>query len=198
VAAWQDQLHAFIGEFPDPAYGTGHSRRVYALSIRLAAEEGLTVDPDCLYAAAFLHDLGAMEPYLQEGVDHVERSLQAAPAILSEIGFDQDRVQRVLGCIAGHMFYSEPDDWPEDTVFHDADTLDFMGSVGVMSILTLVGRDDWTPDLPAAIELIRRFRRELPDALVTGVAREWAAWRAEEMEAFLSGVSEGTDGLRLL
>jgi uncharacterized protein len=96
------------------------------------------------------------------------------------------------------MFYAEPEEWPEDIIFHDADTLDFMGNVGVMRILTIVGRDDWTPDLPSAIELIRRFRRELPDALITGVARERAGWLAEEMEAFLSGVSEGTDGLRLL
>jgi uncharacterized protein len=102
---WRDRLHDFIGEFPHPAWGTGHSRRVYATAIRLAAEEGLAVDPDCLYAAAFLHDLGAMEPYRQEGVDHTERSLQAAPAILSQVGFDDQRVERVLGCIRGHMFY---------------------------------------------------------------------------------------------
>jgi HD superfamily phosphodiesterase len=195
---WRHDLHAFIGEFSHPAWGTGHSRRVYEMAMRLAAEEAVQVDADCLYAAAFLHDLGALPPYAQEGVDHVERSLQAAPAILSEVGFDDMRVERVLGCIAGHMFYSEPEDWPECVVFHDADTLDFMGSVGVMRILSIVGQDDWTPDLRSAIELIRRFRLQLPDSLVTRAAQFVAEARRAEMEAFLEGVSEGPDGLRFL
>jgi hypothetical protein len=73
-----------------------------------------------------------------------------------------------------------------------------MGDVGVMRILSIVGLDDWTPDLPAAIELIRRFRRDLPGSLVTGAAKELGAKRAAETEAFLAGVSEGTEGMRFL
>lgn len=195
---WKDDLHAFIGDFSHPAWGSGHSRRVYDLAMRLSAEEGLAADPDCLYAAAFLHDLGALEPYKQEGVDHVDRSLQAAPAILSEVGFDEGRVERVLGCIRGHMFYTEPERWPEDIVFHDADTLDFMGSIGVMRVLSIVGRDEWTPDLRSGIELIRRFRLQLPDALNTRAATFIAEARKAEMESFLEGVSEGSGGLRFL
>lgn len=196
--SWKDDLHAFLGDFGHPAWGTGHSRRVFELSLRLAAQEGMAVDPDCLYAAAMLHDLGALEPYKQEGVDHTERSLQAAPAILSQVGFDEARLERVLGCIRGHMFYNRPENWPEDLVFHDADTLDFMGHIGTARLLAIVGKDDWTPDLPATIELIRRFRLQLPDTLATPAARFVAEARRNEMEAFLEGVSEATDGLRFL
>jgi len=85
---WRDDLHAFLGDMPHPAWGGGHSRRVYELSCRLAEQEGFAVDHDCLYAAAFLHDLGAVEPYREEGIDHTERSIQAAPTILGEVGFD--------------------------------------------------------------------------------------------------------------
>ncbi len=195
---WKDDLHAFLGEFQHPAWGTGHSRRVYELALRLAAQEGMSVDPDCLYAAAHLHDLGALEPYREEGVDHTERSLQAAPAILAEVGFDPARAERVLGCIRGHMFYAEPENWPEDLVFHDADTLDFMGDIGVARLLAIVGKDEWTPDLRSTIELVRRFRLQLPDTLATGAARFIAKARRTEMDAFLEGVSEASDGLRFL
>lgn len=198
MSEWQDTLHAFIGEFKHPAWGTGHSRRVYELSVRLAEQEGVAVDRDCLYAAAFLHDLGALEPYKRAEVDHTERSLEAAPTILGEIGFDPDRVERVLGCIRTHMFYEEPENWPEDIVFHDADTLDFMGSIGIARILSIVELDDWTPDIASAIELIRRFRNELPECLVTRGARFVAEARKAEMEAFLEGVSEASGGLRFL
>lgn len=195
---WKDELHAFLGDFHHPAWGTGHSRRVYELALRLAAQEGMAVDPDCLYAAAYLHDLGALEPYRQDGVDHTERSLQAAPAILSQVQFDAERTERVLGCISGHMFYAQPENWPEDLVFHDADTLDFMGHIGIARMLAIVGDDDWTPDLPSAIELVRRFRLQLPDRLATASAKFIATARRAEMEAFLEGVSEASDGLRFL
>jgi hypothetical protein len=32
-------------------------------------------------------------------------------------------------------------------IFHDADTLDFMGAIGVTRLLSIVGLDDWTPGL---------------------------------------------------
>jgi uncharacterized protein len=198
MSAWKDALHAFIGEFAHPAWGTGHSRRVYELSLRLAAQEGMAADPDCVYAAAFLHDLGALEPYRRPGVDHTERSLEVAPTILAEVGFDPARVERVLGCIRGHMYYNEPEKWPEDLVFHDADTLDFMGHIGIARMLSIVETDDWTPDLPSAVELIRSFRLQLPDTLVTGAAKFIGEARRSEMEAFLEGVSEASDGLRYL
>ena len=197
-AVWRDDLHAFLGELEHPAWGTAHSRRVYDLALRLAAQEGMHVDADCLYAAAHLHDLGALEPYREEGVDHTERSLQAAPAVLDRVGFDPDRIDRVIGCIRGHMFYAKPENWPEDLVFHDADTLDFMGHIGIARLLSIVGDDDWTPDLRSAVELVRRFRLELPDTLTTASARFIAKARRTEMEAFLEGVSEATDGLRFL
>jgi uncharacterized protein len=96
------------------------------------------------------------------------------------------------------MFYAKPDNWPEDIVFHDADTLDFMGAIGVARILALVGHDDWTPDLRSGLELIRRFRNDLPDALLTRSAAFIAEARRAEMEAFLVGVSEASEGLRFL
>lgn len=195
---WEDALHAFIGEFSHPAWGTAHSQRLLELSTRLAAEEGLAVDQDCLYAAAFLHDLGAMEPYRREGVDHAERSAEAAEPILGEAGFPGDRIDRVRDIILGHMFYAKPEPWPEVIVFHDADALDFMGSIGIARILSIVGLDDWTPDLRSAIELIRRFRNDLPEALITRSGRFIGEVRRAEMESFLAGVSESSDGLRFL
>jgi hypothetical protein len=50
----------------------------------------------------------------------------------------------------------------------------------------------------SAIELIRRFRNELPDALMTRSGKFVGEVRRAEMETFLAGVSEGSDGLRFL
>ncbi|MFB0537924.1 MAG: HD domain-containing protein [Anaerolineae bacterium] len=195
---WKDRLLASTEKFKHPAWGVSHSQRVYELSLQLAAEQGVDVDQDALFAAAYLHDLGAFEPYKQPGVDHAERSVQVTEEILNSIGFPLDRTSLVRDVIRGHMFYANPAPQIEAVIFHDADVLDFMGAIGVARLLSIVGLDDWTPDLKSAIELIQRFSRELPEKLHTPQARQMGKVRHAEMEMFLTSLSNETRNFNVL
>jgi len=193
---WKDDLLAFAARFEHPAWGVSHCRRVYGLALQLAGDR--PVDNDALFAAAYLHDVGAFAPYRREGVDHAERSVQVAPEVLAAVGFPPDKVPLVQDIIRGHMYYATPSRQAEAVIFHDADVLDFMGAVGIARLLSIVGRDDWTPDLPSAAELIDRFRRELPAGLRTPEARRIGEVRQAEMVAFLTALATETEGLQVL
>jgi HD superfamily phosphodiesterase len=195
---WKHRLLASTEEFKHPAWGVSHSRRVYELSLQLATEQGAPVDQDALFAAAYLHDVGAFEPYKRPGVDHAERSVQVIEEILNPIGFPLDRISLVKDIVRGHMFYANPAPQIEAVIFHDADVLDFMGAIGVARLLSIVGLDDWTPDLKSAIELIQRFSQELPEKLYTPQARQMGKARRAEMETFLTSLSNETHDFSLL
>lgn len=195
---WRDELLGFLGEIDHPAWGRSHSRRVLETSLRLAEAEELFVDEDVLFAAAHLHDVGAVDPYRREGVDHSERSAGVAPVVLEQVGFDPERMAMVVDVIRGHMYYAQPEHTSEARVFHDADSLDYMGAIGVARILAATGADDWPADLAGSVDSIRSMRREVPSGLVTETARDIADERRVAMEDFLQLVSRETDGLRLL
>ena len=198
--SWQERLVEEAARFQHPAWGVSHCRRVYDLAVQLgdSSGAGASVDKDALFAAAYVHDLGAFAPYRREGVDHAERSVEVAAEILVAAGFGAPKVPLVQEIVRGHMYYAEPAALPEAVYFHDADVLDFMGAVGIARLLSIVGRDDWTPDLPAAIALIDRFRRELPGRLHTEVARRIGEERQREMDAFVAALAAETHGLQVL
>ena len=68
-----------------------HQPRLYQLAKRLA--EGRPFDDDVLYAAAWMHDLGAFVGHRPEdptgagGVDHVAYTVKETPALLRQFGF---------------------------------------------------------------------------------------------------------------
>jgi uncharacterized protein len=195
---WQERLAAISAEFKHPAWGQAHALRVYATAMNLAAELGWPVDGEALLAAAHLHDAGAFAPYRQPGVDHAQRSVEAAGEILKALGFPPEKIPLVREIIRGHMYYASPGERPEALVFHDADALDLLGTIGAVRLLSIVGSDDWSPDLPGAVETIRKFAAELPIALRTAPARELAQQRLGETRRILEELKAATDGLRLL
>ncbi|KLU62940.1 putative hydrolase [Peptococcaceae bacterium CEB3] len=188
---WQDYVLDFTSQFQHPAWGVSHYKRVYELSYRLANGYE-NVDMESLFAAAYLHDMGAFPPYKQEGIDHAERSVQAVGEILRVASFPEDKVPMVKDMIRGHMFYERPSKQLESIIFHDADTLEFMGAIGIVRLLSIVGRDDWTPDTESAIGLIKQFSIELMSKLNTPTAKNIGLRRQEEMKVFLEALSEET------
>jgi uncharacterized protein len=62
---WRQKLATFIGQYDHPSWGITHSERVYELALELAKQQDADVDQDALLAAAYLHDVGALEPYRQ-------------------------------------------------------------------------------------------------------------------------------------
>lgn len=187
---WRARIRAFAdSNLQHSAWGTAHARRDYETARALARAEGVTVDDDALYAAAYLHDMGAFPAYAAAGVDHGERAAALVDAVLRDAGFPMAKAPLVRDIVARHMYYHAPGASPEARLFRDADTLDFLGAVGVARIVSLTTRHRWAPDLPAAIETVRRHTHELPAKLESAAARADGARRVATMQAWLDALA---------
>ena len=195
---WKEKLSAFIGQFDHPGWGIAHSQRIYELALKLAEQQEVNVDEDALLAAAYLHDVGALEPYGQASADPVEQSAAFAEQMLAPTGFPSHKIPLVKEIILEHTSYADPPTSIEATVFRDADILDFLGAIGVARLLSVVGIDDRTPSMKDAISLIQRFSQELPDKLRTRPAKRIGKVRQAEMMSFLAALSNETDKLETL
>lgn len=192
-APWKSTIYTFAREkLLHPAWGWTHSERDYLLASELAAKEGLAIDNDVLFAAAFTHDIGAIGDFQKEGVDHAVRSVEIAEPMLREAGFPIAKLPAVKEAILGHMHDKQPGKGNEAIVLHDADTLDFLGTVGVARRLAVTGT---AADYSGGVARIRDFADKLTGRLVTGAAKATAAGRVAEMRQFLSTLdAETADG----
>ena len=190
---WKQKLLDLTKKFEHPAWGFSHFNRIYELALEIAITQQLDIDEDALYAAAYLHDIGAFKPYNQKGKDHSDVAIENCDDILKSIEFPKEKIALVKDMIKSHMFYVKPEENIESKIFHDADTLDFMGAIGIARILSIVGLEDWTPDLRSAIKLIEKFSIDLPLSLVTKKAQEIGQIRKKEMENFLKNLANQTN-----
>jgi uncharacterized protein len=190
---WKEKLIQFGETCNHPAWGVAHFKRVYDLSLEIATQEGVVVNQDALFAAAYLHDMGAFPPYKRTDIDHAVSSEYHYSSYLHDIGFPKAEIPLVGEIIRGHMFYSKPGHSPESRVFHDADTLDFMGAIGIARMLSIVGIDDWTPDLQSAIALIEKFTKDLPHSLHYASSKAIGKERLFEMQLFLEALMKETE-----
>jgi len=194
---WKNKIISFAERFQHPAWGLSHCKRVYELCTELANDDPI-VDMDSIFASAYLHDIGAFEPYKKPELDHADVSFIEVVRVLIGVGFPSEKIPAVQDIIKGHMFYSEPNSNIESIIFHDADTLEFMGIIGVTRLLSIVGLDDWTPDLKTAIDLIEKYSEDLINRLYTEKARALGQIRKEEMELYLELLSKETYEMKLL
>jgi uncharacterized protein len=194
-APWKATIYGFARQkLVHPAWGWTHSERNYRLATQVAAKQGLRVDPDVLFAAAFTHDLGAIGEFQKEGVDHAVRSAELAEPMLRDAGFPMAKWPAVRDAIVGHMHDKQPGQRPEAIALHDADTLDFLGTVGIARRLAVTGN---ATSYDGGIERIVDFSRKLPDRLVTRAAQEMARSRVAEMRTFVRQLDSQTFDGRL-
>lgn len=194
-APWKKKVYAFArAELQHPAWGWTHSERDFQLALQIARLEGLKIDGDILFAASFVHDIGAIGNFQQDGVDHAVRSVEIAEPLLTEAGFAVEKLPAVREAILGHMHDKSAGQSPESIALHDADTLDFLGTVGVARRLSVTGS---APDMTAGLARIREFSDKLPDRLVTKSAKSIAKKRVREMKSFLAELNEETADGRL-
>jgi uncharacterized protein len=192
---WKQKLYGFAREkLLHPAWGWTHSERDFLLSKQIAAKEGMRVDEDVLFAAAFTHDIGAIGEFQKEGVDHAERSAELIGPLLERFGFPPEKLPRVREAILGHMYDKVPAEYFEAIVLHDADTLDFLGTIGVARRLSVTGT---AATYSGGLERIRTFADKLPPTLVTSTAKQMAPARVSEMHEFLARLDAESVGGRL-
>lgn len=196
---WRERVRAFAeAHLQHTAWGPAHAQRDYQTTLMLARAEGIAVDDDALYAAAYLHDMGGLPPYAKPGVDHGDRSAQLVDSVLREAGFPMEKAPLVREIVSHHQYYRPPDTLAVAILFRDADILDFLGAIDIARILSLTTRERIAPDLPRAVEVIRRNMLEMPGRLRTPAARREGERRVVEMQRFLEALARETDSLSIL
>lgn len=186
-APWKVTIyHLAQTTFVHPAWGWQHSERNYNVGLRLATEDGLHVDPDVLFAAAFLHDMAAFKPCADAKMEHGDCAAIESEAVLRDAGFPMRKFAAVQAAERTHMYYRDPGAAPEAIVLHDADSLDFLGDIGAARLIALTGAK--APSFAPAVKQLQQLLAAIPPHLVTKAARRIGAQRATELRAFLSAL----------
>lgn len=184
-APWKNAVYALARKsFVHPAWGWQHSERNYNVAMMLATSDGIAVDTDVLFAACFLHDMAAFEPFASrhKGMEHGDAAAIESEAVLRSDGFPMQKLSRVQAAERGHMYYSTAAT-PEAIVLHDADSLDFLGAVGAARMLSLTGAN--APSFASAVKSLRTFVTAIPPRLLTKTGARIGKERAQELRAFL-------------
>jgi uncharacterized protein len=189
--AWKVTIYDLArAKFHHPAWGWQHSERNYRIALQLARGDGLRVDADVLFAAAFLHDMAAFMPCVDTKLEHGECAAQQTGAILRAAGFPMEKLSAVEAAERGHMYYSNPGTQPEAIVLHDADSLDFLGDIGAARMISLTGAS--AESFAREVKTLRDFVHDIPPRLITKTAQAMGAVRAAELERFLDTLKTET------
>lgn len=196
-APWKVTIYDLArAKFHHPAWGWQHSERNYDIAMELAKGDGLSVDTDVLFAAAFLHDMAAFMPCEDAKLEHGECAARQSGAILRAAGFPMEKLPAVQAAERGHMYYSDPGTQPEAIVLHDADSLDFLGEIGAARILSLTGAS--AESFARAVKTLRSFVHDIPPRLITKTAQRIGAQRAASLARFLDALDAETFGGRAM
>ncbi|MBQ6181952.1 MAG: HD domain-containing protein [Ruminococcus sp.] len=82
-------------------HGLDHLLTVARLTILICQERGIYADPDIVYSAALLHDIGRVEEYTL-GLPHETAGAEAAEEILSGIGCGEEEAAEIIRLILSH------------------------------------------------------------------------------------------------
>jgi uncharacterized protein len=159
-------------------WGISHVRRLLHLISEIA--EDRASDEEVVWLAAHLHDWGAYSAWAQPGVDHAVRSTQVAAPFLRERGYPEERIQKILECIATHHS-GDPDRSLEAVLLSDADGLDFLGIVGILRDFSKSPRD-----MRKAFATVRSRREKVPNLLCLEKTKLMAEKRLKEMDHILA------------
>jgi uncharacterized protein len=198
TAGWRAVVSKFAQEhFNNPAWGYSHSERDYQLARELAAQDHVSLDDDVLYAAAYLHDMAAFEPWQKSGVDHADQAAAIVDSALENTGFPMKKIEAVRGAIRTHMFDRNPMG-PEALYLHDADALDWLGAIGVARIFSLVDAKGGSPTGPQVVPMLESNLAKVPARVLSPAGKARVPERREQLETFLRELRQQSDNLRLL
>jgi len=111
----------------EPAFLVNHSVRAYAWAAALAEHDGLTFDPEILYVAALLHDIGLVPAYDLGGCFEFDGAMAARKFALANAE-PAPRADAIHDVIARHMAAElPPDATVEDALLSDSTGTDVTG-----------------------------------------------------------------------
>jgi hypothetical protein len=195
---WRKVIAQFAQEhLKNPAWGYSHSVRDYQLARELAAADRVKLDDDVLYAAAYLHDMAAFEPWEKSGVDHADQAAAIVDTVLRNTGFPMKKVDAVRAAIRTHMFDRTPVG-PEALYLHDADALDWLGAIGVARIFGLVDAHGGNPTGPEVVPMLESNLAKVPARVLSPAGKARVRERTEQLQSFLRDLRAQSDNFRTL
>ena len=200
MKALAEEVEALVARVgTHPVWGYVHCLRVHTLAEELARSERLSYDAEILRIAALLHDVGLYKAYaFREAPDHAKRSADVAERLLKDGDFPPQATKAVLDAIVHHPPGAPPAGSVEGALLKDAVALDYLGAIGLSRILAMVGAEEETPDIPAALWHAESLRRKIPGLLVFESSKGRARERIIEMDDFLRNLRGATENLKLL
>ena len=195
TGAWRDTVRKFAAEhFKNPAWGYSHCVRDYTLARQLASADRAQIDDDVLFAAAYLHDMAAFKPWADEKRDHSDVGAEMIDVALKGTDFPPAKLDAVRAAIRTHMYYRDPVG-PEATYLHDADALDWLGTIGIARVIGLVDPEGAKPTGPDAIKMIEENLKNVPAKVVSAAGRTLIAPRLAESRQFLQQLRAESNNL---
>jgi uncharacterized protein len=193
---WRDKIAAFAKNNLQEDLFYSHSRRDYALAKELAADDHVTLDEDVIFAAAYLHDMGAVSAFAEPKKDHADVSAAKIDLVLGGTDFPKAKLDAVRAAIRTH----NPDRKPlgaEARYLHDADILDNLGASGWAWALELVDKNGGKP---TGRQMAGNFTNTaaLEKGVVTPAGKAQLPRRIAEQKAFYDALFRETDGFKLL
>jgi len=185
---YREQIIQYVRRNAKPPDKFSHQARLYALAAELA--RGRPHDDDVVFAAAWLHDLGVFlghrpeDPAKLVAWDCVAYAMKQAPGILESAGFPNEKIPAVVEAIRTHQAQQEPTRF-EGIVLRDADILEQLGAVGILRIVSKVGRDTRFVRFSDALAVLRKNLSDLPGQLRLELARQLAEPRIQALNSFL-------------
>ncbi len=172
-------------------WGYAHCQRVKRHILELGASK--QYNEELLEIALWLHDWGAYPTFLEQGRDHVEKSLEVAAAYLGERalnqGLSQSQIKHILECIEVHHSGSEVNSI-EAILLGDADRLDMLGIVGVMRDFSRNPKE-----MRTAYETAMNRAKTYPSEMILKSARGLAEQRSAEMLRLLKAFEEQCENI---
>lgn len=100
-------------------HDTEHFLNVARITLIMCMEMKKKVNPDIVYTASLLHDIGRLEEY-QNGTPHDIAGVKKARYILERVGCNDKMKQKILSLIESHRSENVPENSLED-IFRRAD-----------------------------------------------------------------------------
>ena len=197
-APWRAKVTQFArGNFKHPAWGFSHSERDYNLARAMAAADHVTLDDDVLFAAAYLHDMAAFDPWAGDKREHGDVAAEKIDIVLADTDFPKAKLDAVRAAIRTHMYNFTPVA-AEARYLHDADALDWLGAIGVARLLEMVDPNGGKPAGPDMVKGIQRNLEVAQKGVVTPAGKARLPGLIAEENAFLEALSRETDGFSTL
>ena len=183
---WRVATESFSRDnFKHPAWGCGHSKRVYKLAKTLACADKAAVDDDVLFAAAMMHDIAAFPNWASADKDHADKAVEILPEMLRKNGFPKEMIPAVIEAVRTHMFDRKPA-LPEVVYIHDADTLDWLGAIGAYRLNAIVETGENQPDAKMALGLLEQRLAQAPAGVVSHAGKRELQKRRSSLKKILT------------